>query len=91
MKIIKFGNMAPFEIHLVVFREIFKNRSTVIVVDCTVVIIYNGSFIKGYLKTDDWHLQVSVVRHRNETKKIYIIMKLSNKNTVFFVCSRIGD
>ena len=28
------------------------------------------------------------MRHRNETKNIYIIMKLSNKNTVFFVCSR---
>ena len=43
----------------------------------------------------EWHLpktesgpQVSVIRHRNETKNIYIIMKLSNKNTVF-IYSRI--
>ena len=35
--------------------------------------------------------QVSIVRCKNETKKRYIIMKLSNKNTVFSVCSRIGD
>ena len=35
---------------------------------------------------------MSVVRRRDETKNIYIyiIMKLSNKNTVFFVCIRIG-
>ena len=47
MKIIKFENTASFEIHLVVFREIFKNRSMVIVVDCTVVIIYKGFLCLG--------------------------------------------